>query len=131
MTKDPVTIPLETRLPEAARIMRDHGIGNVLVMSDGHLCGMLTDRDIVVRAVAEQRSLSRTTAGDVCSAEIVTVAPDDDADAALDLMRTRAVRRIPVVDRGKPIGIVSMGDLAIDRDPGSVLSEISKAPSNL
>jgi CBS domain-containing protein len=130
MTKDPVAIPLETRLPEAARIMRDNGIGNVLVMSNGHLCGVLTDRDIVVRAVAEQRNLSRTTAGDVCSAEIVTVAPDDDAGAAIDLMRTRAVRRIPVVDEGKPVGIVSMGDLAIDHDPGSVLSEISKAPAN-
>jgi CBS domain-containing protein len=130
MTKDPVAIPLETRLPEAARLMREHGIGNVLVTSGGQLCGLLTDRDIVIRAVAERRDLNRTTVGEVCSAEIATLDPDADAGAAVDLMRARAVRRIPVVREGLPVGIVSMGDLAIDGDSGSVLAEISKAPPN-
>jgi CBS domain-containing protein len=130
MTKDPVTVPLEARLTEAARIMRDRGIGDVLVMSNGHLCGLLTDRDIVVRAVAERRSLSRTTVGDVCSAEIATLEPDADANAAIDLMRARAVRRIPVVENGTPVGIVSMGDMAIEYDGRSALAAISKAPPN-
>jgi CBS domain-containing protein len=131
MTKDPVTVPLETRLTEVAQIMRDHGIGDVLVTSNGHLCGLLTDRDIVVRAVAERRDLSRTTVGDVCSAEIATLEPDADADAAVGLMRAQAIRRIPVVEDGTPVGIVSIGDMAIETDEGSTLAAISKAPPNL
>jgi CBS domain-containing protein len=131
MTKDPVAIPLDTRIPDAARLMRDHGIGDVLVTSGGYLCGLLTDRDIVVRAVAERRDLGRTTVGEVCSAEIATLEPEAAATDAVDLMRARAVRRIPVVRAGMPIGIVSMGDLAVERDGGSVLADISKAPPNL
>src|SRR5918992_547575 len=121
MTKDPVTVPLDTRLTEAAQIMRDRGIGDVLVMSNGHLCGLLTDRDIVVRAVAEHRSVSRTTVAEVCSADIATLEPDADADEAADLMRARSVRRIPVVEDGIPVGIVSMSDLVMEYDERSAL----------
>jgi CBS domain-containing protein len=131
MSNNPVTIPLEARLTEAATLMRDHGIGNVLVTSDGHLCGVLTDRDIVVRAVAERRDLGRTTVGEVCSAEVATLGPDAEAADAVDLMRARAVRRIPVVEDGMPVGIVSMGDLAIEHERKSALADISKAPPNL
>jgi len=130
MTKDPVAVHWGVMLIEAAKIMRDHAIGDVLVTSNGHLCGMLTDRDIVVRAVAENRDPYRTTVGDVCSADIVSVEPDADAHDAVELMRARAVRRVPVVESGEPVGIISMGDLARDRDESSVLSEISKAPPN-
>jgi CBS domain-containing protein len=130
MTKNPVAIPLEAMLTEAARIMRERGIGNVLVTSNGHLCGMLTDRDIVVRAVADERDLRQTPVSEVCSAEIVTVGPDADTAAAVELMRSRAVRRVPVVERGRPVGIVTMGDLAT-HDDTSPLSAISKAPPNV
>lgn len=128
MTKDPVAVHLDAILTEAAKIMRDHSIGDVLVTSNGHLCGVLTDRDIVVRAVAENRDPRRTTVGDVCSADITALEPDADATDAIKIMRTRAVRRVPVVKDGEPVGIVSMGDLALDRDKDSVLSDISKAP---
>lgn len=130
MTKDPVAVHLDVALTEAAKIMRDHSIGGVLVTSDGHLCGMLTDRDIVVRAVAENRDPRRTTVGDVCSADIAVLEPEADAADAARLMRARAIRRVPVVADGEPVGIVSMGDLAIERDENSVLSDISEAAPN-
>jgi CBS domain-containing protein len=130
MTKDPVAVHLDVVLTEAAKIMRDHAIGDVLVTSNGHLCGVLTDRDIVVRAVAENRDPRRTTVGDVCSADIAALEPDADAADAAKLMRARAVRRVPVVDDGAPVGIVSISDLSVELDGESVLSEISKAPPN-
>ena len=128
MTKDPVAVHLDVMLTEAARLMRDHSIGDVLVTSNGHLCGVLTDRDIVVRAVAENRDPRRTTVGDICSADIAALDPEANATDAVRLMRARAIRRVPVVADGEPVGIVSMGDLAVDRDKESVLADISKAP---
>lgn len=116
MRKDPVAVHLDVMLTEAAKIMRDRAIGDVLVTSGGHVCGILTDRDIVVRAVAEHRDPCRTTVGDVCSADIATIGPDADADEAIRLMRGRAIRRIPVVEHGEPVGIVSMIDLAIEHE---------------
>jgi CBS domain-containing protein len=130
MTKDPVAVHLDVMLTDAAKLMRDHSIGDVLVTSNGHLCGVLTDRDIVVRALAENRDPRRTTVGDVCSADVATLTPNADAADAAKLMRARAIRRVPVVDEGEPVGIVSLGDLAIDRDKESALSKISKAPPN-
>jgi CBS domain-containing protein len=131
MTRGPVTMPLEATLDEAARIMRDRGIGDVLVTAEGKLCGMLTDRDIVIRAVAENRDLGRTALGEVCTAQVVTINADDDAALAIELMRRRAIRRLPVVAGGLPVGIVSLGDLAIEHDEQSALSDISKAPPNM
>jgi CBS domain-containing protein len=116
MTSKPVTLPLDAPLTEAARVMRDEGIGGVLVTQDGMLCGLLTDRDIVVRAVAEGRDLTATRLAEVCSAGLVTVGPDDDADTALRLMLDRSVRRLPVVEEGRPVGVVSIGDLNSARD---------------
>jgi CBS domain-containing protein len=102
--------------------MRDEEVRGVLVIQDGKLCGLLTDRDIVVRAVAEGRDLAGTRLADVCSAGIVTVGPDDGADTALRLMLDSAVRRLPVVEDGRPVGIVSIGDLTSDRDEPSALT---------
>lgn len=116
MTREPVALPLDAPLTEAARLMRDKEIGGVLVIQDGRLCGLLTDRDIVVRAVAEGRDLTGTRLADICSAGIVTVSPDDGTDTALRLMLDSAVRRLPVVEDGRPVGIVSIGDLTSGRD---------------
>ncbi|MGP4021831.1 CBS domain-containing protein [Actinomadura sp. 3N407] len=131
MTAAPQTLPLDATLYEAARIMRDKGIGDVLVTYAGRLCGVVTDRDIVVRAVAESRDTSLTPLGDVCTAELTTVRPDDDTGTAVRLMCEQAVRRLPVVDaEQRPVGIICIGDLAIaDGDVGP-LTEISKAPAN-
>jgi CBS domain-containing protein len=122
MTPEPVTLPLDAPLTEAARLMRDQEIGGVLVTQDGMLCGLLTDRDIVVRAVAEGRDLTGTRLAEICSAGIVTVSPDDDIGTALRLMLDRAVRRLPVVQDGRPVGIVSIGDLTSDRDEPTALT---------
>jgi CBS domain-containing protein len=131
MTSLPVAVPSEASLVEAARFMREHGIGDVLVTDGGRLRGMLTDRDIVVRAVAAERDVARTPVADVCSREVVTVAPGDDVDAVVRLMRERAVRRVPVVDGDRPVGVVSIGDMALERDSRSVLAQISAEPPNL
>src|SRR4051794_16099978 len=120
MTPEPITLPLDAPLTEAARLMRDEQVGGVLITQDGVLCGVLTDRDIVVRAVAEGRDLTGTRLAEICSAGIVTVGPDDGIDAALRLMVDRAVRRLPVVEDGRPVGIVSIGDLTPDRDEPAV-----------
>jgi CBS domain-containing protein len=106
-------------------------VGDVLVMRGGSICGIVTDRDIVVRTVAEGRDPNRAMLGEICSRFLVQVAPDDPIERAVELMRARAVRRLPVVLDGTPVGIVSLGDLAAARDPESVLAEISGAPGNV
>lgn len=131
MTKDPVTLDSTTDLRKAAEAMRDHAIGDVVVTkSDGSLCGIVTDRDIVVRGIAEGREPTDTTLDDVCNHQLVTVGPDDAVATAVDAMEGNAIRRLPVVDNGSLVGIVSIGDLAVERDPGSALGEISAAPPN-
>jgi len=133
MTSRPVTLPVDAPVVTAAKMMRDQGIGDVLVTEDdGRLCGMVTDRDIVIRAVAEARDISLTPIGALCSSDVVTVTPDQDLGAVLTLMRSNAIRRVPVVDeeRGQPVGIVTLGDMALEAEPRSVLSDISAAPPN-
>jgi CBS domain-containing protein len=132
MTGIPVAVERNQSLVDAARMMRDAAIGDVLVTDNGHLVGVLTDRDIVVRCVAEARDPGMATAGECCSSDLVTITPDDDVDQAVQLMRERAVRRIPVVEDGKAVGVISIGDLAIERDERSALAltDISAAPPN-
>ena len=131
MTADPVTIPPDTSLAEAAKLMRDRNIGDVFVGDRDHLTGLVTDRDIVVRGIAEGTDPGRKKVGDVCSSEdLVTVSPEDDLDRPIQLMREHALRRIAVVDHGSPVGVVSIGDLAKAVDPGSALADISAARPN-
>jgi CBS domain-containing protein len=130
MTTDLATVDQHTSLVEVARLMRDEDVGGVIVSDDGKLVGLLTDRDIVVRAVAENRNPTDTGAADVASRDLETLRPDADLDDAVTLMRERAVRRAPVVDGGKVVGIVTLGDLALAQDRRSALAEISEAPAN-
>jgi CBS domain-containing protein len=130
MTPNPVSLPGTASVHEAARIMRDADIGDVVVIENQQVCGIVTDRDIVVRAIAEAQDPSTTTLADICSHALLTVMPTDSVEQAVRLMRSHAVRRLPVVEGGKAVGIVSLGDLAVERDPGSVLGEISATPSN-
>jgi CBS domain-containing protein len=90
----------------------------------------VTDRDIVVRAVADTRDSAATAVGEICSPDLVTVAPHDDADTAVQRMRERPVRRVPVVEDGRPAGVLSVGDLAMERDQRSALADISAQPPN-
>ena len=131
MTPEPRTVKSSDSIVDAARAMREQGFGVAIVAEDGKIRGLVTDRDIVVRAVAEARDPSRTTVADVASKEeISTVTPDQELGEAVQLMGERHVRRLPVVEDGKPVGVVSMGDLTIERDLSWALADISAAPPN-
>jgi CBS domain-containing protein len=130
MTEDLVALPVDATVVEASREMDRRDIGDVLVVDGKRLVGMLTDRDIVVRAVAQGRDPNEIRIGDVATTDIQTLAPDADLGEAVAIMRQAAVRRVPVVDGERPIGIVSIGDLAIEADGGSALAEISAAEPN-
>lgn len=128
MHTDLVTLSSEASVRDAARRMRDSAIGDVLVADDGHLRGIVTDRDLVVRCLAEEGDVGHTHIGDLCSSDLVTLTPDDDIDTAIRLMSEKAIRRLPVVDGDRPVGIVSIGDLAVARDRHTALGDISAAP---
>jgi CBS domain-containing protein len=131
MTSNPIMLNHDASAQEAAQQMRDAGVGDVLVQEDGRLLGIVTDRDIVTRVVADGKSAELTTLGDCCSDALHTLEPDMDAEEAVDTMREFAIRRIPVVEHGQVVGIVSIGDLAMKRDEHSALADISaKAPNN-
>jgi CBS domain-containing protein len=130
MTTDPTTLPEDATVTDAARSMRDEDIGDVLVVRGGELSAILTDRDIAVRVVAEDRPPADTRLGEISSKEIATLSPDDSIADAVRIMRERALRRIPVVEHGRPVGIVSIGDLAVERDTDSALADISASEPN-
>jgi CBS domain-containing protein len=130
MTQDPVCLDADATLIDAARVMDERCIGDVLVMQDSGLCGIVTDRDIAIRAVARGGDPNTTRLGEICSRELVTLRPGDAIDDAIARMREHALRRMPVIDGGRPVGIVSLGDLAEARDRNSVLGQISAAPAN-
>lgn len=130
MTTGPITLDRDASLAEAARVMRDRGIGDVIVVEGDDAQGIVTDRDIVIRGVAEGADPNTTRLGQVVSGDLTSVAPDDPVERALELMREKAVRRLPVLEDGKPVGVVSLGDLAIQRDAGSVLADISNEPDD-
>lgn len=131
MTRSAVVMPRSALVAEAARAMRLSDIGDVLVEDCNQLYGIVTDRDIVVRTVAEGLDPEQTTLGDICSTTLITVTPDDSVDEAVRRMADNAIRRLPVVDGDRVVGIVSLGDLAMERDPDSALGQVSLAPPNL
>ncbi len=127
MTTDPVCVASSASIRETAKLMKDHDIGDVIVQDGGKVAGIVTDRDIVVRGVAADQNVRETSVASICSRQVVTVRPDDEVDVAIQRMHENAVRRIPVVENGKPVGVVSLGDLAVARDRRSVLGSISAA----
>ncbi|MET9514440.1 CBS domain-containing protein [Streptomyces sp. NPDC002994] len=130
MTSAPVTVGVLTAVSEVAHRMREENIGAVLVAEGDELRGLVTDRDLVVRVLAEGKDPGETTVRDVCSPDLVTVTPDDEVDHAIRLMREHSLRRLPVVEGNTAVGIVSLGDLAIERDPDSALGDVSAAAPN-
>jgi CBS domain-containing protein len=129
MSTDVVALEAGSPLRSAAEVMRDEDVGSVIVTDGGHVTGIVTDRDLVVRAAAEGRDLSATTLGSISTETVVAVGPDDPVEVAVRVMREQAVRRVVVVEGDRPVGVVSMGDLARRRDPGSVLADVAAAPS--
>jgi CBS domain-containing protein len=131
MTPDPATVKPADSALEAARAMRDGNFGAVVVVEDGgSVRGILTDRDIAVRAVAEGREPESTEVSEIFTTEPTTLSPDQAVDEAVQALRDSAVRRLPVVEDSKVVGIVSIGDLAVERDERSALADISAAPPN-
>ncbi|MFE1012771.1 CBS domain-containing protein [Streptomyces sp. NPDC058794] len=130
MTGHPVTVEPQTSVTAVARLMRDRDLGAVLVTDGDELRGLVTDRDLVIRSVVDGGDPEQTTVAGACSDDLVTVRSDEELDHAVEVMREHAVRRVPVVDDGRPVGIVSLGDLAMERDPESALGDISVARPN-
>jgi CBS domain-containing protein len=118
MSPAPVCMASTESVTAAAQAMREHGTGTVLVVSGGRLSGIATDRDITVRVLAENRDPLATRLGDICGGELAVLGPDDDVEQAAWLLRDRAVRRVPILAGGTPVGVVSVGDLPLPGLPG-------------
>jgi CBS domain-containing protein len=130
MTQNPECVSGDTTVADAAKLMRDKDFGAVLIKDGDEVSGILTDRDIAVRVVAEGKDPSSATAGDCATTDIQTLSPDDSVEDAIKLVREHNVRRVPVVEGAKAVGIVSIGDLALERDKDSALADLSGAPAN-
>ena len=129
MTQSVVSIDPGESVEVAARTMTRHNIGALPVCTNGKLCGMLTDRDIVTRCLAANRQPAGTQVRQVMTEQVTAVRPDMDTGAAAHLMGRLQVRRLPVVENGKLCGMVSLGDLAVREetilDAGDVLADVS------
>ncbi|MCP2342768.1 CBS domain-containing protein [Actinomadura rupiterrae] len=127
MTGPATTVAPDTDLGTVARMMRDEAIGSVMVTGPDGSVGMVTDRDMVVRGLSRQGHPETLPVREVCSTDPVSVRPDDDATVAIKMMSDRKVRRLPVIQDGQVVGVISLGDLAAERDSASVLGTISGA----
>src|ERR1700727_1004052 len=129
MTPAPVGVYYSQTIGETARVMRDSQVGAVLVVNDGALAGMVTDRDLVVRGLAEGAGPD-SPVGPLCSGDLVGVAAEADVMQAEQLMEEHAVRRLPVISDGQVVGIVSIGDIALTIEADSPLAAVSRAQAN-
>jgi CBS domain-containing protein len=130
MTKNPVALSSDSTVIDAAKAMSDFHIGSVVVMEKDKPCGIVTDRDITVRAVATGSDPSKTKLGDICTHDLAAVRPDQSVEDAIQVMKSHDVKRVVVMTDSKLEGIVSLGDLAsrgIDED---VQDDISRAEPN-
>lgn len=123
----------DTSIDEAARIMRRFNIGSIPVCDGDTLVGILTDRDIVLRSVAEGDDSSKITCGDIMSSNLIVGNTSMDIHEAARIMSDNQIRRLPVVDSGKLVGMVSLGDIAVEpsfvNEAGDALNDISKPSS--
>jgi CBS domain-containing protein len=130
MTTGVSTAAPDTSLEEIATIMKKEDVGAIPIVEDDELCGMITDRDIVVRCVAEGKNPADTHAEDILSEDLHIIEVDEDVDTAAQLMSRHQVRRLPVVEEGRLVGILAIGDIAVkegdDRTSGDTLQGISK-----
>jgi CBS domain-containing protein len=129
MTAAPETVTLDTPLTAAARLMAEKDIGDVIVIEPGteRVAGIVTDRDIAIRGVAKGRNPDTTTVEEIFSRDLVAADPADSVRHVIGLMEDLEVRRLPVVEADRAVGIVSIGDLAVETNVGSAIAEISAA----
>ena len=130
MTSNPCTIDADKSVAYAAKMMRDEDVGLAPIVEGDKLIGMLTDRDIAIRVVAEGKDPNQVNVRDVASKQVVTIDPQQDLDEALRIMAKHQVRRLPVVEEdGKLVGVVAQADIARQSDDektGALVEEISK-----
>ena len=132
MTANPASVGPEATLGEVATLMRQEDCGSIPVVEDGRLVGIVTDRDIVVRAIAAGKDPKRTPVSEVMSADPVTVGPDGEIGEAEREMRERQIRRLPVVEDGKLVGIIVTAQIArreAAKQTGETIKEISEPAS--
>jgi CBS domain-containing protein len=129
MTQNPTYVSPTQAITEAARIMRDEDVGSLPVVEGDRLTGMVTDRDIVVRGLADGRDASQLSVQDVASRDVQTVDAEESLDEALRVMATHQVRRVPVVEGGRLVGVLAQADVAEhtkEKQTGEVVQEISR-----
>ncbi|HSP71217.1 MAG TPA: CBS domain-containing protein [Gaiellaceae bacterium] len=129
MSAQPATVAPSTAVVEAARLMKQHDVGSLPVVEGGRLSGMITDRDIALRVVADGRDPDGVTVADIASGDLATIRPDQELDDALRLMAKQQVRRLPVVENDRLVGILAQADVARTADDaraGDLLEEISR-----
>jgi CBS domain-containing protein len=130
MTANPCAIDADKPISYAAKMMRDEDVGLAPVVEGDRLVGVVTDRDIAIKAVAAGKNPEKTTVREIASTDVVTVTPDQDLDEALRLMAQHQVRRLPVVERnGRLVGVLAQADVAREADDaktGELVEQISK-----
>ncbi len=128
MTRGPVTMRHDAKVREAARRMKKSGIGDVIVTRGDEACGILTDRDIVLRCIAVGGDPNEMRIGDICSSNLLTVHSTETLLNAETIMRRRAVRRLIVEEHGAPLGILTLADVERRLHPESAIADIAEAP---
>jgi CBS domain-containing protein len=129
MTANPTTCSRQDSVADAAKVMAQKDVGPVPIVDGDRLIGLVTDRDIVVRVVAEGKDPQQTKLGDIASSDLVTVSPDEDLDRALQLLAQHQVRRLPVVEGERLVGLVAQADVARaaeEEKTGEVVQQISR-----
>jgi len=130
MTSSVDWVTPETSVVEIAKLMKKDDVGSIPICNDNNLIGMITDRDIVLKVIAAGRSTDNILAKDIMSTDIIGVSADQDVHDASNLMSKYQVRRLPVLENGNLVGIVAIGDLAVEKihinEAGDALSDISQ-----
>ena len=129
MSTDLKAVTKGSPISEAATAMRDADTGAIIITDEGRFAGLVTDRDIVVRALADGKGPD-TPVDEVATSDVSTITADQTVDDALAIIRDQNVRRVPVLEGDRPVGIVSIGDLSEQHDLGTELTDISTAPAN-
>jgi CBS domain-containing protein len=130
MTKDVAYINPDSKVVEAAQIMQKNNIGSLPVCDQSGVIGIVTDRDIIVRNIAHGKDPKETPVRDVMTGQVITASPDMEVDEVAQMMASKQIRRVPVVENNMIVGMVALGDIATDRrftmEASEALSEISK-----
>ena len=130
MSTDVSYVDTSTSIPEVAKIMKQKDIGAVPVLQNGNLVGIITDRDIIIRAVADNKDVNTITVEQIMTVDPVSIEENSDVDKATELMGEYQVKRLPVMKNGRLVGMVSLGDIAIENihidEAGEALSGISQ-----